>query len=256
MTATPADDRPEVAEDALYGGRVRLLQPQGGHRAGTDAVLLAAALKSEPGNVVVDVGAGTGAVGLMIAVRSKAEIVMVEQDPLLVGLCDENVALNGFGHRARAIEADLLASPSARRANGLLAGMADAVVTNPPFLDAARVRPSTDRRRATAHVLAEHGLELWLRGCADLLKPKGRIALVHRADRLGDCLGHLSRDFGGMCLRVVHPRADELAIRVMLTAVKGSRAPMTIRPPLVLHGVDGAFTPESAALHRGEGWLM
>lgn len=256
MSATPPDEPPEIAEDSLYGGRVRLLQPRGGHRAGTDAVLLAAALETRTGEVVVDAGAGSGAVGLMMAARSEAEIAMVERDPLLARLCGDNIALNDLAHRARIIEADLLAARSDRCVGGLLAGMADVVVTNPPFFDAARSRPPADRRRAAAHILPEGGLERWLAGCAHLLRPKGRLALVHRADRLGDCLRHLSPAFGQVCLRAVHPRADAPAIRLVLTAVKGSRAPLTIRPCLVLHAADGSFALESAALHRGEGWLM
>lgn len=247
---------PEIAEDALYGGRVRLRQFRGGHRAGTDAVLLAAALRPAPGEVVADIGAGAGAVGLMVAARSDAKVVLVEKDPSLVALCRENVALNGLGPRAKVIEADVIAFAADRHAGGLESGTADAVVTNPPFLEAGRSRSSRDSRRAAAHVLAPGGLDLWLRGCADLLKAKGRLAMIHRADRLDECLRRLSVEFGDVTLRIVHPRAAEPAIRVVLTAVKGSRGPLTIRPPLILHGSGGGFTPEAAALHQGEGWLM
>jgi len=252
----PEGDAPEVVEDALYGGRVRLRQLRGGHRAGTDAVLLAAALSPEPGEVVADIGAGTGAVGLMIAARSQARIVLVEKDAGLAALCRENVVLNRLEQRAHVIEADFLSAPSRPRADGLSSGMADAIVTNPPFFESGRTRAPPDPRRAAAHVMGEGGLGGWLRACADLLRPKGRIALIHRADRLDDCLAQLSAGFGGINLWAVHPRADDPAIRVVLAAVKGSRAPLTVRPPLVLHGADGGFTPQAQALHQGEGWVM
>ena len=249
--APPDERRPEVVEDALYGGRVRLRQLRGGHRAGTDAVLLAAALSPKTGEEVADVGAGTGAVGLMIAIRSEVRIAMIEQDPLLAALCRENVALNRLESRVSVVEADVMAAAS----DGRLRGFADAVVTNPPFLDAARNRASADQRRAAAHVLPGGGLDRWLRWCANLLRPKGRLALIHRADRLDDCLRALSTEFGGVHLHVVHPRAQAAAIRVVLTATKGSRAPVTIHPPLILHNPDGSFTKDAAALHHGEGWL-
>ena len=35
-------EREGISEDTLLGGKVRLLQPMAGHRAGTDAVLAAA----------------------------------------------------------------------------------------------------------------------------------------------------------------------------------------------------------------------
>ena len=95
-----------ITEDTLLGGRVRLLQPARGHRAGTDAVLLAAAAPVRPGDLVIDVGAASGAVGLMIAARVAAALVFVERDPALAGLCRRNAGLNGTD--GRIVVADVL----------------------------------------------------------------------------------------------------------------------------------------------------
>ena len=109
-----------IAEDALLGGRVRLRQPRRGHRAGTDAVLLAALAAPREGETVYDLGAGVGAVGLAIAARAAARVVFVEREPVLAALCRENIALNRLEARARVIEADLLAPAAARRERGLV----------------------------------------------------------------------------------------------------------------------------------------
>ena len=242
----------DVTNDALLGGRVRLLQPARGHRAGTDAVLLAAAAPVSPGEVVIDVGAGTGAVGLMIASRVRAAVVFVERDPLLADLCRRNAALNGIETSIAA--ADVL-DPASRRQAALLAESADVVVTNPPYLEEGGARISPDEGRAAAHVLPRGGLEAWLRACAALLKPNRCLAVIHRADRVGECLERLGRGFGDHRLRFVHPRADKPATRVLITAVKGSRAPLAVLPPLFLHDDTGRFTPLAEALHRGDGNL-
>ncbi|HEX2724688.1 MAG TPA: methyltransferase [Beijerinckiaceae bacterium] len=248
------NDAPEpVTHDMLLDGRVRIVQPRRGHRAGTDAVLLAAAVDPHGDETVVDVGAGTGAVGLMIAARARgAGIVLVERDPELAAQCRHNVRLNGFEARARVVEADILASAGERRRNGLASESASIVVTNPPFLDAGRSRASPDARRAAAHQLPENGLEQWLRACGDLLKPKGVLALIHRGDQLAECLRHLQRGFGGVVVKAIHPRAGEPAVRIVISARKGSRAPLLIAPPLVLHEGDGRFTADADAIHRGE----
>lgn len=247
-----------ASDDALLYGRVRLRQPRRGHRAGTDAVLLAAAVRPRADAVVADIGAGVGAVGLMVAAQAReTTLAFVENDPALLDLCRTNAGLNGVAARARFVAADVLASPADRRGAGLTPSSADWVATNPPYLDPARARRSPDARRAAAHALpASDGLERWLEACADLLKPKGVLALIHRADSLGECLSHLRRGFGGLRLRFVHPRNDGPAIRVVLTAVKGGRAPLVIAPPLVLHDPGGGFTPEAEALHRGEAGLF
>jgi tRNA1(Val) A37 N6-methylase TrmN6 len=245
----------DVTEDRLLDGRVRLLQPRRGHRAGSDAVLLAGAVEPDAGDTLVDLGAGTGAVGLALAARSEAaEVVLVERDPALADLCWRNIELNGLQGRARAVEADILALPK-RCAKGLVPAGADLVVTNPPFLEAGRSRASPDPGRAAAHHLPKDGLQRWLGVAADLLRAKGRLALIHRADALADCLRHLERGFGGIVVKPVHPRAGEAAIRIILVAVRASRAPLRLASPLLLHGPDGRFTPEANALHRGEAVL-
>ena len=81
--------------------------------------------------------------------------------------------------------------------------------------------------------------------------------VIHRADRPPDCLAAMEQGLGGVQLRFVHPDADRPAIRILLSGIKGSRAPLEILPPLVLNGPDGRFTPEAEAMHRGEaalGW--
>jgi tRNA1(Val) A37 N6-methylase TrmN6 len=243
----------DITEDALLGGRVRLLQPARGHRAGTDAVLLAAAAAPGPGERLADIGAATGAVGLMIADRVReAHLLFVERDPDLAELCRRNCALNGVD--ATVATADLLEDASRREA-GLKPESLDWVVTNPPFLEVGQSRLSPHEGRAAAHALPPGGLEAWLRACAWLLKPKGRLVLIHRADRLAECLAWADRGLGDLRLRFVHPQADRPAIRLLLSGVKGSRAPLRIEPPLVLHGPEGGFTTEAAALHSGQALL-
>ncbi|MBZ6075955.1 tRNA1(Val) (adenine(37)-N6)-methyltransferase [Microvirga puerhi] len=243
----------DVTTDSLLDGRVSLLQPRKGHRAGSDAVLLAASAPVRPRDVVIDVGASTGAVGLMAAARAKeARFVFVERDRDLAELCRLNCRANGIS--GEVVVTDVL-DPAARLAAGLQPESADLVLTNPPFLEEGRARLSPDRGRAAAHALPSGGLEAWVRACVSLLKPKGRLVLIHRADRLADCLGAAGGRLGGLSLRFIHPAEGEPAIRLLLSGTKGSRAPLTILPPLILHGPDGRFTPRAAAIHRGEAWL-
>jgi tRNA1(Val) A37 N6-methylase TrmN6 len=234
------------------GGRLRLHHPaRGAHRAGTDAVLLAAAAGA-PEGLVYDLGAGTGAVGLAVAQAApRSRVVLVERDPEAAALARANAALNGLADRTCVLEADVTAPAALRRAQGLLPDGADLVLTNPPFFEGAGHRPSPVAARAAAHALPEGGLEAWLRTCADLLRPRGRLVLIHRADALPACLAAVRGRFGGLAVRPVHARAEALAIRVLIEGVRGSRAAFALRPALVLHGPDGRFTPQAEALHRG-----
>lgn len=245
-----------TVEDRLLGGRLRLRQPARGHRAGTDAVLLAAAAPAEFAGDAVDLGAATGAVGLALALRAPgARVRLVEIDPALAALAAENAALNGLGDRVHACVADALAGRAAREAAGLPDGSADLVLTNPPYLDPAASRASPHGGRALAHVMPEGGLDGWMAAAAGLLRPRGVLLVIHRADALPALLAAAAGRFGALAALPIHPRAGEPATRVLLRGVRGSRAPFSLAAGLVLHGPDGSFTPQAEALHRGEAVL-
>lgn len=236
---------PATTRDRLLDGRIVLHQQAGGHRAGTDAVLLAAATRIAPGELVVDAGAASGAVGLMVAARERAaRAVLVERDPALAALGARNIAENGLRGRAFSVCADHLVGPA------IAPGSADAVATNPPFFEALEAPASPDPRRARAHVLEGGTLAAWIAACAVLLRRRGRLVLIQRADKLGACLSALAPSFGAVRLIAVHPRADRPAGRVLIEAAKGARTPLAILPPLVLHDADGGFTPTAERAHR------
>ena len=236
MTAEP-ECGPEITEDRLLDGRVRLLQPRRGHRAGTDAVLLASAADIRPGDHVLDLGSASGAVGLMAAIRVPGtRLGLVERDPDLVALARRNIALNNLTDRACAHEADLFAGPAAFQDADLVAGMGDVVLTNPPFFTPGG-RPSPEPGRRAAHVLAGGDLDRWVAAAAWLLKSRGRIAMIHRADALGTCLDALRGAFGSIVIVPVYSKPGGTASRLILSAVKGGRAPLQIMRPLEVSGV-------------------
>ncbi len=251
LSGAMSDAEPFVRNDSFMNGCVALRQFAHGHRAGTDAVLLAAATPPETAGLVLDIGAGAGAVGLMAAVRAPAARVgLVEIDPASCALARENVAANRLSDRVAVHEADVLA-PKSRRAAGLCDEQAALVLTNPPFHVAERVRVTPDADKARAHVAAAP-LADWVRACLALLAPGGDFVMIQRADALAECLAAVQGRLGALRLLPILPRAGEAASRILLKGTKGSRGPLALLPPLVLHAPEGSFTPEAVAIHRGE----
>jgi tRNA1(Val) A37 N6-methylase TrmN6 len=237
--------------DAFLGGRLALRQPHGGHRAGTDAVLLGACMPPDARGRGIDVGAGAGAAGLVALLRAPAlDMTFLEIDPDLAALCAGNLAENGLSARGRAICGDV-SSGRTRQAAGLADNRFDIVLTNPPFYEAGAVRVSPDAGKARAHVVAD-GLEGWMKAALALLAPGGLFLMIHRADALPGILAGAAGRAGGLRLLPVLPRENEPATRLLVAGRKGSRAPLAILPPLVLHGPDGRFTARAEAIHRGE----
>lgn len=246
-----------MTTDRLLGGRMVLRQAEKGHRAGTDAVLLAAAAPLACG-LIVDAGAGAGAAGIAAALRMPgASLELLEIDPSACALAQENLAANGLSQRGRAIEIDLL-SARARRAADVADGRAALVLTNPPFHEPGRVRATPDMAKRQAHVLSAEGkdpLEAWMRAATALACAGGQVLVIYRADRLDALLAACAGRLGGLSVLPIHARAGEPAIRVLVGGRKGSRAPLRLCAGLILHRQDGAFTELADALHRGEAVL-
>jgi len=247
-------ERIGASDDAVLGGKLLIRQPRGGHRVGHDAILLAAATAARAGNHVVDLGAGVGAAGLALALRIEGvAVTLVEIDPALAALARDNAARNGLAERVRVVCLDVAAPASTFAARGLAAAKADRVLMNPPFNAAGN--PSPDRRRRLAHVAAQDTLNRWLGTAARLLRPQGIATLIWRADGLDAVLADLAHSFGAVTLLPVYPKPGAPAIRVLARAVKGSRAPLTLLPGLVLADAAGKPTAEAEAVLRGNAVL-
>src|SRR6266705_5729776 len=137
---------PDLTEDAFLGGQLRLLQLKSGHRAGHDAMLLAAATPARQGDRVADLGAGVGAAGLAVARRvGDIDLALVEIDAVLAGLARRNADANALA--ADVIVLDVESTADAFAAANLRPDSVEIVLMNPPFNDSTRHRISPDRAR-------------------------------------------------------------------------------------------------------------
>ena len=238
-------------DDAALGGRLTLRQPARGHRFGHDAILLAAATPAAPGEVAVDLGAGVGAAGLALARRVAGVTVhLVEIDPELAALARENAERNGLAGRVAAHALDIAGTFEAFAAAGLAAEGADRVLMNPPFHAAGRAQASPDARRRVAHVAPAGTLATWIGAASRLLRPAGSLTVIYRADGLDELLGVLAPTFGAVAILPVHPRPGAAAIRILVRATRGSAAPPSLLPGLVLNREDGRPSAEAEAVLR------
>ncbi len=247
-----ADDA--MTRDAFLGGAVHVLQPaRGHHRAGMEAVLLAAALPHDFAGLLVDLGAGAGVAGLCAAATHPCIVVLAERDPELASCARASLALPenaAFAPRVRIAEIDIAAPDTDLAAAGLPLGGADAVVMNPPFYDPAAITPPQGEARAAAHILAGEGLALWFRAAAKCLKPGGLLIGIGRDMDRPAILSAAAEHFGAIDLLPIMPRAGGKAHRILYRARAGTQGDTRILPPLVMHGEGNAFRPEVERIFR------
>lgn len=239
--------------DAFLGGKLSILQPRHGYRAGVDAVLLAAAVplgRDTPADVL-DCGSGVGTVGLCLAARCRgARVTLVEREAELLHLARANIARNGLESRTEAVAGDLTLAAQNPGSPRIESERFDVVLANPPFHNSACGTRAKDRLKSVSHAMESDALDLWIRFAVRVMRPSGRLVLIHKAAALPLLLPALEGRFGGLRIRPVHPQADAPAMRVLVDGIKGSRAETVLLPGLVLHEPGGAFTPYVSRILR------
>ena len=243
MTEAVAD----ITEDGLLGGLVVLRQPRNGFRAAIDSVLLAAATPARQGAAVLEPGAGVGAAALCLAARVPGcRIMGLELQPELVRLAGENIRLNGREDTVDVIAGDLTAPPAKLSPGGF-----DHVMMNPPYLSADRVHAPVDPSRAAAHMEGAARLAEWIGFALGMVRSKGSVTLIHRADRLDEALAALRGAAGEIVVFPLWPGQGKPAKRVIISARKDIATPTRLASGLILHDEDGGYTPQADAILRG-----
>jgi tRNA1(Val) A37 N6-methylase TrmN6 len=249
----------EFSVDAFHRGAFEVVQPvKSGHRAGSDALLLAAALPAGATGRLADLGSGSGVAALAaLAMNDTLDATLVELDPVMTRCARETLALPAnarFQGRASVIEADIRLTGAKREANGLANAAFDFVIANPPYYSPAE-RASPDARRALAHRMEEGGLESWTRTAAAILKPGGMLCLVWRPQQIEEMLAALKGRFGAIAILPLYAKAGVPAGRIIVRAIRGSRAPLTLLAGVVLHDADGKASTEADRLLNGKARL-
>jgi len=237
----------ELSRDGFLGGRLRLWQPRRGYRAAIDPALLAAFAPAQAGMRALDLGCGVGTVALCLGTRQPGlELHGLEAQPAYAELARRNAAANGLALAVH--EGDVRRPPASLRALQF-----DLVLANPPF-HAATATPAGDPGRDRARREAEAGLADWIDAGLRRLAPGGFLVLIHLPTRLGDLLAALDRRAGAVEILPVAPRVGRAAERLLLRARKGSRAPLMLLAPFILHDADeaGGYTRAAQAVLAGE----
>jgi tRNA1(Val) A37 N6-methylase TrmN6 len=241
-SSTEKIETSSLTDDALLGGKLRLLQPATGHRAGHDAILLAAAApKSEN---ALELGSGVGSAGLALHVRGMvSKLTLLEIDPALSVIAAENAKRNGFADRTRIVCGNVTSDQ-------ILPNDAfDLVLMNPPFNDDTH-RPSPDAQRAAAHSADANTIEEWIAAANRYCRTGGTLTLIHRPEATLPILKSLERRFGAIEMIPVFPKPGTAAIRLILRAIKGRKTPVKMLPGITLHNHDGSPSASAERILR------
>ena len=234
--------------DDLQIGGLKIYQDTDAFCFGMDAVLLSGYARIRPGENVLDIGTGNGVLPILLSAKTEAaHFTGIEIQEEAASLAERNVSYNHLGDRIRIICGDVREAVRADKQD--TAGSFQVIVTNPPY-----IRRGSGICREDARGIARHEIKLSLRelmeACRVLLPDRGRLYMVHRAERLADVLGEMRRaSIEPKTLRMVHPYADREAELILVEGIRGGRPQTDVQPPLIIHTADGRYTQEADRIY-------
>ncbi|WP_345969723.1 MULTISPECIES: tRNA1(Val) (adenine(37)-N6)-methyltransferase [Sulfurimonas] len=218
-----------------------LYQPQEGYCYNSDSIFLYDFISSfAPRGRMLDVGAGCGVVGLLVARDNpKVRLEAVEKQDVFVQYASKNAEVNGIDYRVH--HTDFLAF---KDPEGF-----DYIVSNPPFYHEGASR-SENEMVHTARYNLHLPIDAFISHAAKLLRPQGHLLLCYDPQQFA----HLCAACERAKLRVVdvqfvHSKPDRNATLVMLHARKNSRSLMRVRPPIFAFDED-EFSAKSLQVYR------
>ena len=227
--------------DDLQRNQLKLIQNPSKFCFGMDAVLLSGYAAVKRGGRCLDLGSGNGIIPILLSAKTEgAEFVGLEIQEESADMARRSIEGNGLTGRVRIETGDI------REASRIF-GMAsfDVVTSNPPYMTGGHGLKSEDMARMIARHELLCSLSDLTREASRVLKPGGKFFLVHRPFRLAEIIRELSAwQLEPQRMRLVYPYVDKEPNMVLIEAVKGGRARMTVERPLIVYQEPGVYTRE------------
>ena len=209
--------------DELQRNGYRIIQKTNGFCFGMDAVLLSGFASVKPGEKALDLGTGTGIIPILLEAKTEgSHFTGLEIQAEMAEMASRSVALNRLEEKVSIVQGDIKEVPTLFEKASF-----DVVTTNPPYMNDSHGLKNPDLPKAIARHEVLCNLEDVVRAAASALRPGGRLYMVHRPRRL-----------------IVHPFADKEANMVLIEAVRGGGALMTVEKPIIVYKEPGVYTDE------------
>lgn len=208
---------------------------------GMDAVLLSSFAQAKKGDIVLDMGTGTGIIPiLMEAKTSAAHFTGLEIQKESADMARRSVLWNQLDSKIDIVTGDIKEADQIFQSASF-----DVITCNPPYMIGQHGLVSMEQSKAIARHEILCTLEDVVKQAAKLLKPNGHFYLVHRPFRLAEIIVTLSSyQLEPKRMKLVYPFVHKEPNMVLLEAVKGGRSRMTVEKPLIVYQSPGVYMPE------------
>ncbi len=243
ITAGEAQGQAVTVDDFL-GGAIKLIQPKDGYRVSMDTVMLAASVPAKAGERVIEGGVGSAGAALCLARRVPGvQVFGLDIQDDMLAFAQRNIDHNQLGEQVQVVKGCITSRDIGE-------ATFDHVMVNPPYLaDGRGIRPPVESK-GLAHMDSSAALVDWIKFCIHVVKNRGTVSIIYRADRVDEVIAHLHRRVGELKIMPLWPRLGAPAKRVIIQGRKGVHGAASILPGLALHGEVARYTREAEAILR------
>ena len=235
--------------DQLIARGVKIIQSPDVFSFSLDAVLLAYFASIPKKGTIVDFCSGNGAVALFMAPKTKASITGIELQERLADMGKRSILLNELEEQVTMEQLDIKEVSTKIKSDSV-----DFITCNPPYF---KEQPNSKKNPNPYYAIARHEIHLQLddvfKSASKLLKMNGKIAMVHRPDRLMDILDSMrNHRIAPKKIQFIYPKVGKEANTILIEGIKdGKTDGLKILPPLYVYGEDNEYLPEIKEMLHG-----
>lgn len=236
--------------DQLVAQGVQIIQSPDVFSFSLDAVLLAHFASIPKRGTIVDFCSGNGAVALFMSPRTNAQIIGVELQERLADMGKRSIILNELEEQISMKQLDIKDITTEIKSDSV-----DFITCNPPYF---KEQPNSKKNPNPYYAIARHEIHLKLddvfASASKVLKMNGKIAMVHRPDRLMDILDSMRRHrIAPKRIQFIYPKEHKEANTILIEGIKDGKVDgLKILPPLYVYGEDNEYLPEIKEMLHGK----
>ena len=235
----------ERIDDLQYKG-LKIIQNTNGFCFGVDSVLLTEFAKDMKKNkTIVDLGTGTGIIGILLSKKVEAsKVIGIEIQKDVAEMASRSVELNNLQNIMQILNEDV-------KSLSLEKNSFDYVVTNPPYKKIGTGIINKEDKQIISRHETTVNLDEWLKVASNLLKDNGAIYMIHRPERLNEIIENLRKyRLEPKRIRFVYPKVSKDANLVLIKAVKYANSFLKVEKPLIIYNEDGSYTDEILKIYE------
>ena len=214
---------------------------------GMDAVLLSGFATVKPGELVLDMGTGTGIIPILLEAKTEGKhFTGLEIQAESADMARRSVALNNLEEKIDIVNGDIKEASKIFGKNVM-----NVVTVNPPYMNDLHGIKNPDMPKAIARHEVFCTLEDVVREASAVLKQNGRFYMVHRPHRLVEIITMMTKyKLEPKRMRLVHPYKDKEANMVLIEGLKGGKSMIKVESPIVVYESENVYTEQLLKLYN------